>query len=134
MKSRNSFQRETILRVLRSTKSHPGADWVYEQVRKEIPRISLGTVYRNLRTLAQNGEIKELDIQECRGRFDGDTRDHYHFKCEKCGNIFDIFEVYDCEIESKVAQKTGYKIKSHHIEFTGLCLQCRDQEEQQAIS
>lgn len=125
MKLRKSIQRDTILQVVRSTTNHAGADWVYEQVRKVIPNISMGTVYRNLRLLAQAGEIRELDISGNLRRFDGNINNHYHFRCEKCGRIFDLDEVVDHTIESRIAQKTGFRVKKHHIEFIGLCTDCQ---------
>ena len=123
--ARKSKQREAILRVLRGTTSHPSADWVYEQVRREIPNISLGTVYRNLKLLKQKGEILELDLASTLSRFDGNSQDHYHFRCEKCGRIFDVDEPVDKEIDYRVAQKTGFKVSHHRLEFRGLCKDCQ---------
>ena len=124
--SRKSTQRDTILRVVKNTSSHPGADWVYEQVRKEIPNISMGTVYRNLRLLAQSGEIRQLDIAGSLSRFDGNSDNHYHFRCEKCGRLFDLDEPVDCSIEDRVARKTGFKVTTHHLELIGLCPDCQE--------
>jgi len=123
--SRKSFQRDTILRVVMNTRCHPGADWVYEQVRKDIPKVSLGTVYRNLKLLAQAGQIRELDIPGSWSRFDGDTSNHCHFRCEKCGCLFDLDAAVDSSTETEVAQKTGFIVKSHYLEFIGLCLDCQ---------
>jgi Fur family peroxide stress response transcriptional regulator len=125
--SRKSMQRDAILRVVKNTTSHPGADWVYDQVRKEIPKVSLGTVYRNLKLLARAGEIQELDIPGGLSRFDGNISNHYHFRCEKCHCIFDIHEVIDLAIERRIARKTGYKITGHHLEFIGVCPECQKQ-------
>lgn len=126
--SRKTQQRDTILRVVKSTTSHPGADWVYEQVRKEIPNISMGTVYRNLQLLSQSGEIRRLDAVGGQSRFDGTTNNHYHFRCEKCGCIFDLDEPVDHSIEERVAQKTGFRVKSHYLEVSGLCPECQEQD------
>jgi len=123
--ARKSKQKEAILRVLRGTTSHPGADWVYEQVKREIPKISLGTVYRNLKLLKQEGEILELDLASTLSRFDGNSQDHYHFRCEQCGRIFDVDEPVDEEIDGRVAQKTGFKVSHHRLEFRGLCKDCQ---------
>ena len=124
--SRKSTQRDTILRVVKNTSSHPGADWVYDQVRKEIPNISMGTVYRNLRLLAQSGEIRQLDIAGSLSRFDGNSDNHYHFRCEKCGRLFDLDEPVDRSIEDRVARKTGFKVTTHHLELIGLCPDCQE--------
>ena len=86
---RYSRQREALLTLLRSTKTHPDAEWLYTGLRKEYPNISLGTVYRNLRQLTEVGEILEL----CYGstsHFDGDISPHYHMICSCCRKIYDI--------------------------------------------
>ena len=121
---RRSKQRETILNFLKNTSSHPTAYSIYEAVRKEIPNISLGTVYRNLRLLKEEGKLLELDLTGL-SRFDGDTHSHYHFRCERCGNIFDLDEPVDAEKNERVAQKTGFKVSHHILEFRGLCRDCQ---------
>ena len=123
--SRRSTQRDAILRVIKNTTTHPGADWIYDQVRKVIPNISLGTVYRNLNLLAQAGEIKELDIPGTGSRFDGMTRIHHHLVCENCGRIFDWDESLDPAIEAKIARKTGFKVKTQYLKFIGICSHCQ---------
>ncbi len=127
--SRKSLQRDVILRVVKNTTSHPGADWVYDQVRKEIPNISLGTVYRNLRLLSQSGEIRELEIPGSASRFDGRTIDHHHLICEKCGRIFDLDEGIDPEIETRIFKETGFEVKKQYLKFIGLCSDCQKQKE-----
>ena len=122
---RNSKQRETILRALKRTSSHPTADWVYEQVRNEIPHISLGTVYRNLKSLQREGKILELDLAGTQSRFDGRTDNHYHFRCEQCGRIFDVDEPMDRGISERLARKTGFNVSYHRLEFRGLCKDCQ---------
>ena len=126
--SRKTQQRDTILRVVKSTTSHPGADWVYEQVRKEIPNISMGTVYRNLQLLTQSGEIRRLDVVGGQSRFDGNTNNHYHFRCEKCSRVFDLDEPVDLSIEERVAKETGFRVKGHYLELSGLCPECQEQD------
>lgn len=113
------------MRVVVNARTHPGADWVYDQVRKEIPNISMGTVYRNLKLLAQAGEIQELEIAGSLSRFDGNTSPHYHFRCEKCGCLFDLDEPVDRTMEIRIAQKTGFIVKRHYLEFIGWCGGCR---------
>ncbi len=122
---RLSKQREAILRVLKSTTSHPTADWIYERVRKKLPRISLGTVYRNLRLFTQAGKIAELDFAGPPSRFDANTQPHSHFICEQCGRIFDVAEPVHKEIDEKIARKTGFEVFNHQLEFSGLCKDCQ---------
>ena len=125
--SRKSKQREAILRVLKRTTSHVTADWVYEQVRKEIPNISLGTVYRNLKSLKQEGKILELDLAGTISRFEANTRNHYHFRCEQCGRIYDVDEPVNKESDERVVRKTGFKVSYHRLEFRGLCKDCQSE-------
>lgn len=121
-------QRETILKALRSMTCHPTVDWIYEEVRKEIPNISLGTVYRNLKLLRESGEILEIDLSGTFSRFDGNPQNHYHFRCEKCGRVFDVDEPVNKQMDERVAQKTGLKISHHRLEFRGLCKECQKAE------
>ena len=122
---RNSKQRQAILNVLKGTKSHPTADWVYEQVRKEIPNISLGTVYRNLKLMKEEGEILDLEMGGSLNRFDGNNKNHYHFRCEQCGRVFDIDEPIDSGIDERVAHRTDFEVHYHRLEFHGLCIDCQ---------
>ena len=89
-KKRMTKQRKQILEVLKNTNTHPTADEIYEEVKKEIPNISLGTVYRNLNVLSEMDEIMILDYGSSYSRFDGNPKNHYHFKCEQCGKVFDL--------------------------------------------
>ena len=123
--NRNTKQREAILDVLRGTTSHPTADQVYDEVRKVMPNISKGTVYRNLRILQKTGQISELNLSGTVSRFEGRRDNHYHFRCDNCGMVFDLDMPVDVELDSKVAEKTGFKISHHQLEFRGLCRDCR---------
>jgi len=125
--TRKTKQKEAILRVLKRTSSHPTADWVYEQVRKQIPSISLGTIYRNLKSLKQGGQLLELDLAGTQSRFDARTDDHCHFRCEQCGRIFDMDEPVDGEMDERVTRKTGLKVSNHRLEFRGLCKDCQSE-------
>ena len=126
--SRKSSQRDAILKVVKNTNSHPGAEWIYEQVKKEIPNISMGTIYRNLRLLANNGQIKDLSIPGTQNRFDGRTSNHHHLVCEKCGRIFDLDESLDSDMEDKIFQKTRFKVRVQYLKFIGLCSDCHEQD------
>jgi Fur family transcriptional regulator, peroxide stress response regulator len=122
---KRSRQKETILKVLHSTSSHPNADWVYTQVKKEIPNISLATIYRNLRLLKEAGYIQQVYFSSEQARFDGNTRVHYHLRCEKCDRIIDLDEPIHGLIEASVAKRTGFKVTGHQLEVTGLCPECQ---------
>jgi Fur family peroxide stress response transcriptional regulator len=122
---RRTKQKEAILEVLRGTNSHPTADWIYNEVRKMIPNISLGTVYRNLRLLCESGDISELDLCGTLSRFDARRDNHYHFRCENCGLVFDVDLPVDEEMDRRAAQKTGFEVLYHRLEFRGVCEGCQ---------
>jgi Fe2+ or Zn2+ uptake regulation protein len=111
--------------VLVRTRSHPTADWVYNEVRREIPNISLGTVYRNLRLLADAGEILELDMCGAVSRFDARRDNHYHFQCQKCGAVSDVEEPMHEDMDKKVARMTGFTVSYHRLVFIGYCQGCQ---------
>jgi Fur family transcriptional regulator, peroxide stress response regulator len=122
---RNTRQKQTILDILRGTNSHPTADWVYDAVRKIIPNISKGTVYRNLKVLRDTGIISELNLNGTVSRYEARQDNHYHFRCEKCGRVYDLNEPVDTELDKRVAQKTGFAVRYHQTEFRGLCKDCQ---------
>lgn len=124
---KRSKEKQAILQFLRTTSSHPTADAVYTEMRREIPSISLGTVYRNLRLLKEEGEINELELAGRLSRFDGYTRPHYHFRCEKCNRVFDLDEEVNSSLNERIAEKTGFTVLSHILEFRGLCRDCQPQ-------
>jgi Fur family ferric uptake transcriptional regulator/Fur family peroxide stress response transcriptional regulator len=116
-------QRRVILEVVRATDTHPTAEWVYHKVKQQIPRISLGTVYRNLRLLTAQGLLAEL-AEGHFSRYDGKVDSHHHFRCAACGRIFDLDEPIDHGLEERVASRTGFEVMHHRIEFFGHCSAC----------
>ena len=121
--TRMTKQRAVILEALRSVRTHPTADEIYGLVRKKMPRISLGTVYRNLDLLASSGEIRRLDRAGVQKRFDGDLTPHQHVRCENCGSVGDVFPPLPLPDTSK-ANLSGFYIKKAEVEFIGLCATC----------
>ena len=117
-------QRRLILEAVRGTDTHPTAERVYRKVRRRLPRISLGTVYRNLKLLAGQGLIQELDSGGF-GRYDGNLSRHHHFTCQVCGQISDLTEPVDRNLDRRVTSRTGLEIWRHRIEFYGRCAACR---------
>jgi Fur family peroxide stress response transcriptional regulator len=128
-KIKSSRQRDCILRILRSTKIHPTADWIYESARKDLPNISLGTVYRNLNLLRDEGKIKELCYGKGISRYDGDLRDHYHVRCLGCGCVQDVPHISLRASSIEVEEMTGFRIHYHRLEFIGLCPDCINRSE-----
>lgn len=121
---KNTRQRRRILEVLRGTGCHPTAEWIYSQVKVEFPRLSLGTVYRNLRLLKEGGEITEIDFGSTYRRFCGRSRNHYHFSCSKCGKVFDVEIPIEANLDRKAAQATDFSIEDHSAVFYGICKEC----------
>ena len=121
---RLTSQRQVILEELKKVKSHPTADEIYYMVRKRLPRIGLGTVYRNLDILAKLGIIRKLEVDSKQKRFDGDITPHYHIRCIKCNRVDDIFIKMDRELEKSAASCCDYKILDHHVQFSGICSKC----------
>jgi len=125
--NRQTKQRGAILGLLRGGYCHLTADQVYDEVRKEIPSISKGTVYRNLRVLQEMGLVSELNLNDTVSRFEAKRDGHYHFHCERCGRVFDIDEPINKELDRRIADKTGYKISYHQLEFCGSCHDCQQE-------
>ncbi len=120
----DTVHRKAVLSVLDEARWHLTADEVYEEVKKTLPRISKGTVYRNLRILRDRGDIAALELSGALTRFEGRREPHYHFVCESCGCVFDLDEPVDHELNARVEKKSGFRIAYHHLEFRGRCSGC----------
>src|SRR5437667_5530160 len=117
-------QRRIILEVVRATDAHPTAALVYRRVRRRLPRVSLATVYRNLRTLAAEGVLTER-ADPSGVRFDGNTASHDHFTCVACGRIYDVPARPARALRARVAPRTAFDEVHHRTEVDGLCGSCR---------
>ncbi len=130
---RLTTQRQIILEELAKVKTHPTAGEVYDMVRKRLPRIGLGTVYRNLELMAENGMIAKLEVGGTQKRFDATTEAHYHIRCSCCGRVDDVdIPVIDSLVDA-AAEHSSYQILGHRVEFTGICSTCSEQEKIQVI-
>ena len=121
---RMTRQRKVILEELRKVKTHPSADEIYEMVRRRLPRISLGTVYRNLEILSESGEIQKLEPGSTLKRFDGNPDTHHHIRCVQCGCIVDVDFDVEIKIQNGYAPHGAFRIIGHRLEFTGICPDC----------
>jgi len=121
-KHRFSKQRETILEIIRDTQVHPTADWIYHETRKQIPNISLGTVYRNLHQLAESGQVLKLK-DESQVRYDGNIKHHDHFRCRVCGTWYDIAVLDEQELRA-LSKAYQFQIDSINLELEGVCQHC----------
>jgi Fur family peroxide stress response transcriptional regulator len=129
---RQTKQRETIREILRSTDCHPTADWVYEQARKVIPNISLGTIYRNLNLLAKQHQVFRVEHGHV-NRYDGHTDNHYHFVCTQCGKVCDVSVPIDTKLNQKVARSIGCSVSTHRAMFFGLCETCKEKSKRRKV-
>jgi len=121
---RMTKQRQIILEELCKLKSHPTADEMYQILRRKMPRISLGTVYRNLEILSDCGMIQKIDVGGTQKRFDGNADIHYHIRCLRCNKVEDIEIEPDKKLENTARQLSKYTVLRHHTEFIGICPSC----------
>lgn len=122
---RMTRQRQVIMEELRATDQHPSADDLHGRVKQKLPRISLGTVYRNLEILTELGEIQTIALAGSLKRFDGIPQNHYHMRCVHCDRLVDApMEVID-SLERALQEKTEFRILDHQLEFTGICPDCQ---------
>jgi Fur family ferric uptake transcriptional regulator len=120
-------QREVILEELKKTTSHPTPDEIYQMVRQRLPRISLGTVYRNLEILSESGLIQKLEMAGAQRRFDGNVENHYHIRCVLCNRVADLHAPLIPIREDQFRARTDFEILGHRLEFNGLCPDCRNE-------
>jgi Fur family ferric uptake transcriptional regulator len=119
-------QRKIILEELKQMDRHPSADEVYEVVRQRLPRISLGTVYRNLEILCELGEIQKLELGGTLKRFDAHLKKHYHIRCINCDRVDNAPMSVMENVEKALDASVGYKVMEHRLEFLGLCPACME--------
>ena len=123
---RNTYPKRVVLAAVKLLNNHPTVEEIYTEVRRTHPTISKNTVYRNLRLLADNGEIRKVSLPgECE-RYDRLTIHHYHLQCESCGDISDIEIDYLGTADEAVQRKYGIEVNGHDIVFRGICATCRD--------
>lgn len=120
-----SKQRELIEQAVYALRCHPTADEVYQAVREENPSISLGTVYRNLNTLADLGRIKKISMPEGGDRFDYNMTAHYHAICHQCAKVFDIDLPNPRQIAEKIHTETGFYVTAFQFVAKGVCDRCK---------
>jgi Fur family ferric uptake transcriptional regulator len=130
---RLTTQRQIILEELAKVKTHPTASELYDMVRKRLPRIGLGTVYRNLELMADNGMILKLEVGGTQKRFDATTEPHYHIRCSSCGKVDDIMIPVMDDLAEAAAESSSYRIIGHHVEFSGICPDCQQKQEGTAV-
>ena len=123
---RRSKKRDAILQLMRSTKCHPSADWIYQRLKDKYPNLSLGTVYRNLNQLSEQHIIHRVGVINGQERFDADTHPHAHFVCTCCGAVLDL---PDCapsrQYIQSLSMQYGFTVEEHECNLRGLCSDCK---------
>ncbi len=120
-----SLQRMAIYRYLKTHPTHPAAETIFRDLKESIPTMSLTTVYNTLRLLHRKKAILTVIIEDGELRYDGDTRDHAHFKCTECGNVTDIFPAENAPLfENAPALPPGFTAESIHLCYCGCCSSC----------
>ncbi len=123
-------KRDAILDFLRQTKSHPGAEAIYTQLKHQIPDLAMGTVYRNLHLFKQQGLIISVATVDGVERFDGNTSPHVHFICTECDAVMDLEDLIIPESLTQAAEhSSGGRADACHLSFTGVCRHCLSKKE-----
>ena len=122
---RDTRQRSLVYEIVAASPTHPTAEWVYARARRRMPRISLGTVYRNLQVLAREGRIRAIDAWGKTTRYDADLSNHHHFVCTGCGAIRDVPKpAGEDERLRRIFSIPDFTITGHRLEFEGRCARC----------
>ncbi len=124
LQRRNSKQRELIYETIHSNKVHPTALEVYERLKKEMPSLSLGNLYRNIAILLEEGRIQGGEFGSGIVRYDAVTDSHYHFVCERCGTVSDFAMPAQNRITAAARRYSPHRIAGHTIRFYGVCADC----------
>ena len=130
---RETKQRSLILEELKRTKTHPTADLLFRMVKRRIPAVSFGTVYRNLNLLRDQGQIAELACGKYSCRYDGNIQNHYHFFCVKCKKILDLDKPVLKNLDAQVSKGLGMSVQYHRIDFYGYCRECKTKNEEREV-
>ena len=121
-----TFQRQVIYEAVADSRAHPTPELIYEQVRQRIPSISLGTIYKNVRTFLDSGLLKEVTLHHGSLRLESNLTAHHHLVCSSCKAIFDIEESAVEPVQlPKIELPAGFSIKQCRMEFVGVCNSCQ---------
>ena len=123
---KHSRKRDAILDCISRTKCHPSAEWVYQQLKPEIPDLSLGTVYRNIAMFKEEGTIQSIGVVNGLERYDFNTAPHTHFICTACGSVLDLDGIdLPQAIVDAAEGMIGGSVATYHLQFSGHCADCR---------
>ena len=129
---RNSKQRTLVLDVLKASHEHLNAEEVYLAVKQQLPDISLGTVYRNLNKMSDNGQALKVRVSSGADHFDDTLRPHYHVVCAKCGRVDDVEVDLPGSVTESLdkAPAPGFPITGYELLFCGLCSACAQERQE----
>jgi len=122
-RTRETRQRRVVYDTIKTTHNHPTADWIFEKVRTSVPKISLGTVYRNLSVLKEEGLVHEIYGNDRRAHYDAITAPHAHFICSACGGIWDVHSQTNIDWRA-LKELVGCEVTEQRVEFGGVCAAC----------
>jgi Fur family peroxide stress response transcriptional regulator len=117
-------QRVAIYKALLQADSHPDAEALYEQVRQEIPNLSLATVYKNLEALEKLGVVRELTPLHETARFDANLDHHHHLVCTSCKKVVDLYDHALDALHVAPALTRGFQISNVRVQVEGRCAEC----------
>jgi Fur family peroxide stress response transcriptional regulator len=117
-------QRAAIYQALAGTTSHPTAEDLHRQVRRQHSMISPNTVYYTLGALREAGLVQEVNYWHDRSRFDANIRPHHHLICLGCRKIQDLTDEALDRLSLPDRVRTGFEITGHRVEFHGYCAAC----------
>ncbi len=126
MKERQTRQRAAVYAVVSAAHDHPTAEQVHARVRRRLPQVSLGTVYRNLEMLAAQQRVRVVHLADHATRYDGMLEEHDHFLCERCGMVTDLLRPQRIRASSVKLAEAGYTVRTQAVTFYGVCPKCGD--------
>ncbi len=131
MKTRNTFQRQIIIKAIEDLNTHPTATEVYNFIHKTYPNISKATVFRIMQQEVEMGTLKKVITDDKETHYDLILKPHYHLRCIKCGKIIDLNLTYQKDIDEMLLKTSNFVVFSHTMLFQGLCLECAKKKEEQ---
>lgn len=128
MVKRNTIQRGLVLDAVNKLQCHATVEEIYNMIVNKHPNISKVTVYRNLNQLAENGQIQKLEVPGGADQFDHQCHNHYHVRCLKCGQVFDVDMDYIEDLEKRIKDTHGFQFSGYDLMFKGVCPNCQTAE------
>ena len=124
IQKRTTWQLTAVYEALQGDHSHPSAEEIHQRMRKISPNVSLGTIYRNLQRLTEEGKIRTVRLGERSARYDPTLEDHDHFICQRCGRVDDVWLKRDRQVNLAPLVAQGFTIIGQSLAVHGLCQQC----------